>query len=48
MKKSDPIHPGETLLEDFIKPHNLSATKLAKILPKKRGRKKRGRATLSI
>lgn len=32
MRKSDPIHPGETLLEDFIKPHNLSATKLSKIL----------------
>ena len=32
MRKSDPIHSGETLLEDFLKPNNLSATNLAKIL----------------
>ena len=32
MRNSDPIHPGITLKEDFMVPHNLSANKLAKIL----------------
>ena len=29
-KKVKPIHPGEILLEDFLKPMNISAYKLAK------------------
>ena len=32
MRNSDPIHPGVTLKEDFMTPHNLSANKLANIL----------------
>ena len=32
MRNSDPIHPGVTLKEDFMAPHNLSANKLANIL----------------
>lgn len=30
MKKLDNIHPGEILLEEFLKPLNLSQTRLAK------------------
>ena len=29
MKKLSPIHPGEVLLEEFIKPMNLSQNRLA-------------------
>lgn len=32
MRISDPIHPGEILLEEFMKPVELSANKLAKAL----------------
>ena len=30
MKKLPPVHPGEVLLEDFMKPHGLSAYRVAK------------------
>ena len=30
MKKIDPIHPGEILMEDFLKPYNISQYRLAK------------------
>ena len=30
MKKLSPVHPGEVLLEDFMKPHDLSAYRVAK------------------
>jgi len=30
MKMLPPIHPGEVLLEDFMKPNNLSAYRVAK------------------
>ena len=29
LKKMDPLHPGEILLEEFLKPMNLSQNKLA-------------------
>ncbi|MGQ9365759.1 HigA family addiction module antitoxin [Azospirillum sp. ST 5-10] len=29
MRTTDPIHPGVTLLEDFMEPHGLSANRLA-------------------
>jgi len=32
MRISDPIHPGEILLEEFMEPFELSANKLAKTL----------------
>ena len=32
MRTSNPIHPGETLKDDFMDPHQLSANKLATIL----------------
>ena len=32
MRTSYPIHPGETLKEDFMVPHQLSANKLATML----------------
>lgn len=28
-KKTDPVHPGEVLLEEFLKPMNLSQNRLA-------------------
>ena len=31
-KLLDPIHPGEILLEDFMKPHAISINKLARDL----------------
>ncbi len=30
MKKLPPVHPGEVLLEDFMKPHGLTAYRVAK------------------
>lgn len=30
MKKLPPVHPGEVLLEDFMKPNKLSAYRVAK------------------
>jgi antitoxin HigA-1 len=30
MKRLAPIHPGEVLLEDFMKPHGLTAYRVAK------------------
>ena len=30
MRKLPPVHPGEVLLEDFIKPHGLTAYRVAK------------------
>ena len=30
MKKLGPVHPGEVLLEDFMKPHGLTAYRVAK------------------
>jgi addiction module HigA family antidote len=30
MEKLENIHPGEILLEEFLKPHNISAYKLSK------------------
>ncbi len=30
MKRLPPIHPGEVLLEDFMKPHGLTAYRVAK------------------
>ena len=30
MKKLPPVHPGEVLLEDFMKPNDLSAYRVAK------------------
>jgi addiction module HigA family antidote len=30
MKRLPPVHPGEVLLEDFMKPNNLSAYRVAK------------------
>ena len=32
MRTSNPIHPGETLKEDFMLPYQLSANKLAGVL----------------
>lgn len=32
LKKLSPTHPGEVLLEEFMKPHGLSAYRLAKDL----------------
>jgi addiction module HigA family antidote len=32
MKKLNPIHPGEVLLEEFIKPMNLSQNQIARAL----------------
>ena len=32
MRKTDPIHPGITLREDFMEPHSLSASRLARVL----------------
>ena len=32
MRTSNPIHPGETLKEDFMDPYQLSANKLAHLL----------------
>ncbi len=32
MRKIDPIHPGITLREDFMEPHGLSASRLARDL----------------
>jgi len=29
MPIKNPIHPGEILLEEFLRPHNMSASKLA-------------------
>lgn len=30
MKKLPPVHPGEVLLEDFMKPHGLTSYRVAK------------------
>ena len=30
MRKLPPVHPGEVLLEDFMKPHGLTAYRVAK------------------
>ena len=30
MKRLPPVHPGEVLLEDFMKPHGLTAYRVAK------------------
>ncbi len=30
MKRLSPVHPGEVLLEDFMKPHGLTAYRVAK------------------
>ena len=30
MRKLPPVHPGEVLLEDFMKPHGLTAFRVAK------------------
>jgi addiction module HigA family antidote len=30
MKKLPPVHPGEVLLEDFMKPNGLTASRMAK------------------
>ncbi len=32
MKRLPPVHPGEVLLEDFMKPHGLTAYRVAKDL----------------
>jgi len=37
-KQLDPIHPGEILLEDFMKPLNISINQLARDLMNLRAR----------
>lgn len=37
-KKDAPIHPGEILLEEFLKPMNVSQTRLAKDISVSAGR----------
>ena len=32
MRKIDPVHPGITLREDFMEPHGLGASRLARVL----------------